>query len=93
MSLFLMCGKYNSASLKEINPERTEKAKTLIEENGGKIKAGYALLGDMDLLLVVDFPKMKSVIKTSVEMSNVLGINFSTIPAITIDDFDKLFEG
>ncbi len=91
MSLYLMCGKYHPASLAEITPERTEEAKNLVQENGGKIKAGYALLGNYDLLLIVDFPKIKSVVKTSVEMSNMLGISFTTVPAITIDEFDQLF--
>lgn len=91
MSLFLMYGKYNPTALKEITPERTEKAKDLVQENGGLIKAGYATLGEYDLLLIVDFPKIKSVVKTSIEMSNLLGISFSTMPAITIDEFDKLF--
>jgi uncharacterized protein with GYD domain len=91
MSIYLMYGNYNPGSLQEISPERTEKAKDLIQENGGTIKAGYALLGETDLLFIVDFNKTKDVIKTSVEMGNLLGITFSSVPAITIAEFDKLF--
>lgn len=91
MSLYMMFGKYQPGSLQEVSPERTEKAKDLIEENGGKIKAGYALLGDNDLLFIVDFPTIKYMIKTSVEMGNLLGISFTSTPAITIDEFDNLF--
>jgi len=91
MSLYLMSGRYNPGSLQEISPERTEKALDLIQKNGGKVKAAYALLGDTDLLFIVEFPKTKSVLKTSVEMGNMLGISFSTTPAVTIDEFDNLF--
>ncbi len=91
MGLYLMHGKYNPGSLQKISSERTEKAKDLVQENGGKIKACYAMLGENDLLFVVNFPNVKSVVKTSVEMGNLLGISFSTTPAITIDEFDQLF--
>jgi uncharacterized protein with GYD domain len=91
MGLYLMYGKYNPGSLHQISADRTEKAKDLVQENGGSIKSSYALLGDNDLLFIVNFPNVKSVVKTSVEMGNMLGISFSTIPAITIDEFDKLF--
>lgn len=91
MGLYLMHGKYNPGALQEISPERTEKAKDLVQENGGNIKASYALLGDNDLLFIVNFPSIKSVVKTSVEMGNMLGISFSSTPIITIDEFDKLF--
>lgn len=91
MSLYLMYGKYNPGSLQDISPERTEKAKDLVQENGGTIKAAYALLGEIDLLFVVSFASIKNVVKASVELGNLLGISFSTVPALTIDEFDKLF--
>jgi uncharacterized protein with GYD domain len=91
MGLYIMCGKYNPGSLQQISPGRTEKAKDLVEENGGSIKAAYALLGDIDLLFVVNFSSIKSVVKTSVDMGNLLNISFSTYPAMTVDEFDKLF--
>lgn len=91
MGLYLMYGKYNPGSLEKISAERTEKAKDLVQENGGTIKSSYALLGEQDLLIIANFPNVKSVVKTSVEMGNLLGLTFSTIPAITIEEFDSLF--
>ncbi len=91
MSLYMMYGKYQPGSMKEISSERTEKAKELIQKNGGAVKAGYALLGRTDLLFIVDFPDVKDVVKTSVTMGEMFGISFSTNAAITIDEFDKLF--
>jgi uncharacterized protein with GYD domain len=56
MSTYIMFGKYSVDSAKQISAERTQKATKLIADNGGSVKSGYALLGEPDLVLVVDFP-------------------------------------
>ena len=91
MATYMMFGKYNQGIMQKISPERTEQAKELIAENGGKVKAAYALLGDKDLLFIVSFNTIKDMIRTSIEMGNMLGITFSTTPAITVEEFDELF--
>jgi uncharacterized protein with GYD domain len=85
-----MFGNYSQESIKDISVDRTVQSKALIEKNGGKIEAGYALLGDIDLILIVDFPSTESAMKTSVSLSKLLGVGFSTLPAVTIDAFDEL---
>ena len=45
MATFIMFGKYSMEAVKAISAKRTDKAVALIEQNGGKLKAGYALLG------------------------------------------------
>jgi hypothetical protein len=32
-------------------------------------------------------------VKASVELNKLLGISFTTSPAVTVEEFDKLFEG
>jgi len=93
MTTFFMFGKYSSDSVKEISAERTVKATTVIGDLGGEIKAGYALLGKSDLVLIVELPGMKEAMKASVELNKLLGIAFSTAPAVTVEEFDKLIEG
>jgi uncharacterized protein with GYD domain len=93
MATYLMFGKYSQDSIKQISIKRTEKAKELIKKNGGEIKSGYALLGKSDLVLIVDLPDLEQAIKTSVALSKLLGISFSTAPAVSMDVFDKLMEG
>ena len=92
MSTYLMIGSYKTDSLKEINVERTDKAKELIRKNDGSLKEGYAMLGEKDLILVVDFPNDSAAVKTSVELSKYLGISFSTSPALSFEEFDRLVE-
>ena len=89
MSTYLMFGKYSTDAVKAISAERTKEAEALIKQNGGEYKGGYALLGDTDLVLIVDLPGTEQAMKTSVALSNMLGISFSTAAAVSVDDFDK----
>lgn len=90
MPTYIMFGKYSPGSIKEISAERTQKANQLISENGGSVKSGYALLGETDLVLVADFPGNDAAIKASVGLAKLLGIAFSTAPAVSMEEFDKL---
>ena len=90
MTTYLMFGKYGMEAVKAISAERTEQTMALIKQNGGEFKAGYALLGDIDLVLIVDLPDTEHAMKTSAALSNLLGIAFSTAPAVSVADFDKL---
>ena len=92
MATYFMFGNYSKGSVKKISAERTDKANALIEKFGGKLTAGYALLGDIDLVLIVDFPDTVQAMKTSIALSKLLGIGFSTLPAVTFEAFDKLTE-
>ena len=90
MSTYFFFGKYSMEAVKSISAERTEESMALIKQNGGEFKAGYALLGDIDLVLIVDLPDTEHAMKTSAALSNLLGISFTTAPAVSVEDFDKL---
>jgi uncharacterized protein with GYD domain len=85
-----MFGKYTHEGMKGISAERTKKASALIEQNGGKVVSGYALLGEFDLILILDFPDTQQAMKTSVGLTKMLGIAFTTAPAVSVEEFDKL---
>lgn len=90
MPTYLMFGKYSLEALKAISAQRTNEAMAIIKEHGGEFKAGYALLGDVDLVLIVDLPSTEQAMKTSAALAKSLGISFSTSPAVSVEDFDKL---
>ena len=92
MATFLMFGEYSQDSIKQINAKRTGKAIDLIKKHGGELKSGYALLGDTDLVLIVELPDTEGAMKVSVGLSKLLGISFTTAPAVTFEEFDKLIE-
>jgi uncharacterized protein with GYD domain len=90
MGTYLMFGRYTAESAAKISAKRTQDASKLMKEMGGKLVGGYAMLGDKDLLLITEFADTGAVMKASVALSKMLGIAFSTAPAVTIEEFDKL---
>lgn len=92
MSIFFMFGKYTTAAVQDINPERTEKSIELIKKHGGALKSMYALLGEHDLILITDFPTMENAMAASVALQKLTGISFSTSPVVDVNKFDRLIE-
>jgi len=90
MATFLMTGKYAPASMAGMSSQRTQQAIEVITKFGGEVKSMYATLGDNDLLFVLDLPGTDEAIKASVELSRLTGIGFSTSPAVSVEEFDKL---
>lgn len=92
MAIFVMMGEYSLSSVKGISAERTEQAAEVIKKNGGKLRDGYVLLGETDLILVVELPDAEAAMKTSVALTELTGISFTTAPALTLKQFDKLMK-
>ena len=90
MATFLMCGKYTADALAGASPARSGQVVDAIEKCGGTVNAMYATLGQSDLVFVLDFPTTKDAMKASVAITRLTGIGFSTVPAVTVEEFDKL---
>jgi len=90
MATYLMFGKYTLEALKGISAKRTDEAQALIKQHGGTLKAAYALLGETDLVLIVDLPDNGQAMKLSAAMAQKFSIAFTTAPAVSVEDFDKL---
>ncbi len=93
MATYMMFGKYSQDSIRKISTKRTKEAEELVGKNGGELKSGYALLGKTDIVLIVEMPDNDQAMKTSAALSKMLGISFTTAPAVSVEDFDKLMEG
>ena len=90
MATYVLFGKYSVEGIKGISPARTDQALAVIKKHGGELKAGYALLGEVDLVAIVDLPDTAHAMQASKELTETLGISFTTAPAVTIEEFDKL---
>ena len=90
MAKFLMLGKYTMEGVKGIRATRTYKVVAKIKKASGKVSAMYALLGNYDLAFVVDFPSYAQAIKASIALTKLTGIGFTTSPAVTVEEFDKM---
>lgn len=90
MSAFLMFGRYSSEAVKQIGAERTGEATSVIKKFGGRVNSMYALLGEYDLVLIVELPGVEEAMKASLALTQLTGISFSTSPAVTVETFDKM---
>ena len=92
MQTFLIMGRYSVDAVKEMNISRTKKAVDLISQLGGKVVSMYALLGGYDLVLTVELPDVESAMKASLGLTLITGISFSSFPAVSVSEFDKIME-
>jgi uncharacterized protein with GYD domain len=90
MAKFFMYGKYAKEALGNISADRTIKALDAITQAGGKVNSMYALLGKYDIVLITDFPGVAEVMKASIVLNKLTNIAFTSFPAITMDEFDKV---
>ncbi|MCX5892627.1 MAG: GYD domain-containing protein [Deltaproteobacteria bacterium] len=90
MATFFMFGKYSAQAMQEMSPARTQKAAALIKQLGGEVKGMYALLGKYDLVVILTLPGIEAAMKASLSLSKLTGIGFTTCPAVTVEEFDKI---
>jgi uncharacterized protein with GYD domain len=90
MATFFMFGKYTAEALPKISAKRTNEVTKLVEQAGGKVKSIHALLGKVDLVIVIEMPGVEEVMKLSVTLAKKTGIVFTCYPAVPVETFDKL---
>ncbi len=90
MARFFILGKYSLEAVKGISASRTKKVVDIIKKAKGNVNSMHALVGTYDLAFIVDFPGISEVMKASVALTKSTGISFTTLPALTIEEFDKL---
>jgi uncharacterized protein with GYD domain len=90
MATFIAFGRYSAQAIQGMSAERTVEAGKLIAKFGGEVKAMYALLGKTDLLAIVEFPGVEQAMQASVALTKLSGISFTTSPAVSVKEFDKL---
>ena len=90
MATFFMFGKYSSEAAKRISAERTEKAREAIEKLGGRVKEIYVLLGEYDLVIIADLPRMAEAMQASIALKRLTDISFFTAAAMPIEEFDEM---
>ena len=90
MAKFFMYGKYSQEAIGSISGDRTKKSLDVITKAGGKVNSMFALLGKYDIVLITDFPGVEEVMKASIALNKLTNISFTSFPAITMEEFDKI---
>ncbi|MFC2124058.1 GYD domain-containing protein [Bacteroidota bacterium] len=88
MATFVMFGQYTPDALDEINTNRTVEAVKLIKNYGGVVKSMHALLGEHDLIFILELPNISKAMEVSIALYKLTGITFSTSAALEIEAFD-----
>ena len=90
MATFLMLGRYSAEGRRSITAARTNQARSAIRELGGDILSIHALLGEHDLVMMVELPDLDKALLGSLALARLTGITFSTYPAYSAEHFDQL---
>ena len=90
MATFFMFGRYSTEASENVSVNRTREVHQFIEKMGGQIKSIYGMLGEYDLVLIVELPNMGEAMKASVGLKRMTGISFFTAAAVPVEEFDQL---
>ena len=90
MATYVMFGRYSLEAVKAISAKRSSQALAVVKKYGVEVKAGYSLLGKVDVVMVVELPDNERAMQTSAALTKLLGISFTTSPAVSFEQFDKL---
>ena len=90
MSTFFMFGRYSKHALEGISVDRTREVHQVVEKLGGTIKAIYAMLGEYDLVIIAELPRMAEAMQASVTLKRLSDISFFTAAAMPIEEFDQM---
>ena len=90
MATFFMFGKYSTDAIGQISVERTRDAHRVVEKFGGRVKAIYALMGEYDLVIIAELPRMAEAMQASIALKRLTGISFFTAAAMPIEEFDQM---
>ena len=90
MNTYFLLGRYASDAVRNVSTDRTEKTVHLISQLGGEIISMHAVMGGFDVILKVKLPDNSAAMKASYALNILTGISFTTLPAVPVDDFDKI---
>lgn len=90
MATFIMNGRYSTEAIRQISKGRHQKVEELVKKFGGELKSEYCMLGEKDVLFIVELPGAREAMKLSIALSKMSGIAFSTSEAVTVKEFLEL---
>lgn len=91
MAKFIMFGRFYRDAFEDIGVDRTEEAVEIIAKAGGELIATYTLLGEIEVVLVLDLPDVQTALKVSVELGKLIKMSFTTQPAFSAEESSRLF--
>ena len=92
MHTYVTLWKYTKDGLVDIKktPKNFELVKKIIETAGGKLLSIYGLVGEYDVITIMEMPDEKVAAATILRICSTGRITSQTMTALSIDDFLKI---
>ncbi len=90
MPLYVTLGKYTQEGIKGISPEQLQQIVSKVEANGGKRVAAYALMGEWDVLALVEYPDEQSAMRALAAIGKLDITTTRTMTALPLEEFVNL---
>ena len=92
MSTYVTLWKYTRDGLMDMKntPDRYEVVKKIINDAGGKLLSIYGLIGEYDVITLMEMPDEKVAASTILKICSKGRITAQTMTALSIDDFIKI---
>lgn len=92
MTNFVTLWKYTKDGLVDMKraPERFEVVKKLISDAGGKLVLAYGLIGEYDVLTIIEMPDEKAAIATILKICSKGRVIPMTMTALPMEEFLKI---
>jgi uncharacterized protein with GYD domain len=89
MPVYVTLWKYTREGLMDIanTGKRFESTKRIIEKNGGKLLEIYGLVGEYDVITVIQMPNKSALAATIFKICNSGRITAKTMSALPIEEF------
>ena len=90
MALFMMFGAYTTEAIRGISSDRTRQVEKIVHDNGGNVRAMYAVMGEHDLVSILELPDAERAMMVAVAIERLTGIVVRTSPVVEVEKFDRL---
>lgn len=73
-------------------PERFQRFRSLMEREGGELLAFHGLVGPYDVMVLAEYPDVRSAAKGAAAVGNLITAESTTLPALEQDAFLQLLK-
>ena len=89
MPLFITLWKYTAEGMRDIHntAKRFESVKRIIEGNGGKLVNIYGLVGEYDVITIMEMPNKSKLVSTILKIAASGRIVPKTLQALPLEEF------
>jgi uncharacterized protein with GYD domain len=89
MPLFITLWKYTAEGMRDIHntAKRFEAVKKIIEGNGGKLVSIYGLVGEYDVITIMELPNKSKLVSTILKIASSGRIVPKTLQALPLEEF------